>query len=73
MNAMLTSTILAASVILEVVLELKGIKVPAIVYLLSGFAIRHIIGGDTAKDVPTGNAQKITPIIESSKPVEIKP
>ena len=50
MNATLTSIILAASVILEVILELKDIKVPAIIYLLSGFAVRHIIGGDTVKD-----------------------
>ena len=52
MNATLTTLALTASVILEVVLELKGIKVPTIVYLLSGFAVRHIIGGDTVKDEP---------------------
>lgn len=52
MNSTLTSIILGASVVLEVVLELHGTKVPAIVYLLSGFAVRHIIGGETAKDSP---------------------
>ena len=49
MNSILTVLALSASVILEVVLELKGIKVPDIVLLMSGFAVRHIIGGDTVK------------------------
>lgn len=62
MNALMTSLILGASVILEVYLELKGIKVPAIVYLLSGFAVRHIIGGDTVKDAPTANVAPKTVI-----------
>jgi hypothetical protein len=47
MNNILITLALAVSVILEVVLELKGIKVPDIVYLLSGFAVSHIIGSDT--------------------------
>lgn len=52
MNANVTSIILGASILLEIVLELKGIKVPTVVYLLSGFAVRHIIGGDTATNTP---------------------
>ena len=57
MNATLTSLVLTASILLEIVLELKGIKVPTVVYLLSGFAVRHIIGGDTANNViPIANS-----------------
>lgn len=33
---------LSAAVVLDVVLELKGIKVPTIVCLLAGFAVSHI-------------------------------
>jgi hypothetical protein len=55
---------LSASVILEVVLELKGVKVPDVVLLLSGFAVRHIIGGDTVKDSPTSIVAPITPTTE---------
>lgn len=64
----MTPYVLAASVILEVVLELKGIRVPDVVLLLSGFAVRHMIGGDTIKDVPTINLTKINPIVEVPKP-----
>lgn len=65
MNGLMTSLVLGGSVILEVVLELKGIKVPAIVYLLSGFAVRHIIGGETAKDIPTATVEPIKTIPEA--------
>ena len=64
MDSILTLLALSASVILEVVLELKGIKVPDVVLLLSGFAVRHIIGGDTVKDAPTSPTAQITPITE---------
>lgn len=64
MNSLITIMILGASIVLEVVLELKGIRPPDVVLLLSGFAVRHIIGGDTVKDVPTGNVAQITPIPE---------
>ena len=57
MNSLLTVLALSASVVLEVVLELKGVKVPDVVLLLSGFAVRHIIGGDTVKDVPIKEAK----------------
>ena len=50
MNSLITSIILGLSVMLEIYLELKNIKVPVVVYTLSGFALRHIIGGDTVKD-----------------------
>ncbi len=44
MNDKITVVVLGAAIILQVVLELKGVKVPSIVYILSGFAVRHIIG-----------------------------
>ena len=59
MNSLLTVLALSSSVVLEVVLELKGIKVPDVVLLLSGFAVRHIIGGDTVKDTPTSPTAQI--------------
>ena len=64
MNSLLTMLALSASVILEVVLELKGVKVPDVVLLLSGFAVRHIIGGDTVKDSPTSPTAPTAPITE---------
>jgi len=60
MNPKLTSIVLGASILLEIVLELKGIKVPTVVYLLSGFAVRHIIGGDTATNTPEVKNDKIS-------------
>ena len=62
MNSLLTVLALSSSVVLEVVLELKGIKVPDVVLLLSGFAVRHIIGGDTVKDTPTSPTAQITEV-----------
>ena len=55
--------------ILEVVLELKGIKVPDIVLLLSGFAVRHIIG--TQDENTSINGQAKTPRIPVNS--EVKP
>lgn len=68
MNSLMTILVLGSSVILDVILELKGIKVPDVVLLLSGFAVRHIIGGDTVKDVPTKEAtnaisSSVTPVV----------
>jgi hypothetical protein len=75
MNAIITSIILGLSIILEIYLELKGVKVPAVVYLLSGFGVRHIIGGDTAVNAPTtlpvALVTQTTPIVE--QPEEVKP
>ena len=44
MEKKLTVIALALAVILDVALEIKGVKVPEVVLLLSGFAVRHIIG-----------------------------
>ena len=62
MNNAITVIVLASSIVLEVVLELKGIRVPDVVLLLSGFAVRHIIGGDTVKDAPTSPTAQITEV-----------
>lgn len=74
-NGIATTVVLGASIILEVVLELKGIRVPDVVLLLSGFAVRHIIGGDTAKDTPVPVLKPSSPIIAPTTtiPIEVKP
>jgi hypothetical protein len=69
MNDKITPLVLGAAIVLQVVLELKGIKVPAIVYLLSGFAVRHIIG-DNGNEAPQGNVTQTKTII--LPPTEIK-
>ena len=69
MNSILTVLALSASVVLEVVLELKGVKVPDIVLLLSGFAVRHIIG--TQDENTSINGQAKTPGIPVNS--EVKP
>lgn len=60
MDKILTTLAIAASVVLEVILELKGVKVPSIVYLLSGFGVRHIMGDimPDSKDIT-----KIVPVL----------
>lgn len=65
MNGTLTSLVLGSSILLEIILELKGVKVPTVVYLLSGFAVRHIIGGDTAVNSTT--TQKSLPSTASQE------
>ena len=68
MNNAITVIVLASSIVLEVVLELKGIRVPDVVLLLSGFAVRHIIGGETTPNIETPKLEvkNASPIITNS-------
>jgi hypothetical protein len=59
MNSLITSLVLGSALVLDVVLELKGHSVPPLVGVLVGFAVRHIIGGDTVKDSPTSPTAQI--------------
>ena len=49
MNALVTSFFLGIAIVTDVILEIKGRPVPPIITLLVGFAVRHIIGGETAQ------------------------